>query len=572
MNTKACEYDVIFHTLEKERAKERYGGGGMNRLANKQKKEHKGSFLSGVVILSLSTVLVKVIGLACKIPMIAILGAEGMGYFNSAYEIYALLCVISTAGLPVALAILLSSAYERGEYAKAERIYRSALRMFCILGVVGTLLLIAFAKPIALAIGNADAGECIVAIAPALLCVCLASAVRGYFQGGSRMGPTAVSQLIEAVGKLLFGVLFASLAVRYGCDVSVAAAYGILGLTLGTLLSALYLMILKGIEGKKRLKHAQLGGQGTVRTLLRIAFPITVSAAVLGVTRMVDMALILRRLSAGGLLAADANRIYGAYTTLAIPVFSLIPALITPIALSLVPQLSAAIASRADTGQTRVVTDAVRLTVLLAMPASLGITVYAEPILSLLFSGEAEAIAIAAPLLSVLGISVFFSCMITTTNAILQSYRKTEKPIVSTVTGSLVKIVGAYCLIGIPRIGVYGAPISTFLCNLTVTAMNLWYLHGCLPHTRALSVARIFGKPFAISVCSILLSVGVYLPMCVWGYHKTASFLIAAAVAVVAYVALALGFRVITREDLSLLPWGKKKKNDCASDCSEMKS
>lgn len=544
----------------------------MNRFISQKKKEHKGSFLSGVLILSISTVLVKIIGLACKIPLISILGAEGMGYFNSAYEIYALLCVISTAGLPVALAILLAGAYERGEHAKADRIYRSAMRMFCLLGGVGTLLLIAFSEPISLAIGNADAKACIVAIAPALLCVCIASAVRGYFQGGSRMGPTAVSQLIEAVGKLVFGVWFAELAVRHGYGVSTAAAYAIFGLTLGTALSAIYLMLLKAFGEKKRVTREERCGKGTVRMLLRIAFPITVSAAVLGVTRMVDMALILRRLAAGGLLPSEANRIYGAYTTLAIPVFSLIPALITPIALSLVPQLSAAIASRADTGQTRVVTDAIRLTVLLAMPASLGITVYAEPILSLLFAGEDEAIAVATPLLSVLGISVFFSCMITTTNAILQSYRKTEKPIVSTVVGSLVKIVGAYCLIGIPQIGVYGAPISTFLCNLTVTVMNLWYLHECLPHTRELSVVRIFGKPLAISMGAIFLSVGVYFSLCVWGDRKTLAFLVAVPVAILSYLALAFVFRVITKEDLSLLPWGKKTRNNTLSDGSEMQS
>ncbi len=546
----------------------------MNGLKNKENNGRKSTFLSGVLVLSVSTVLVKVIGLACKIPLIAYLGAEGMGYFNSAYEIYALLCVISTAGLPVALAMLIATELAREDYARIDRVYRSASRMFCLLGGVGTLALLLFAEPIAKSIGNVDAKACIVAIAPALLAVCMASAVRGYFQGYGRMGPTAVSQLIESVGKLVFGVAFAAWAIRRGERVPVAAAYGVLGLTLGTVLSALYLLILKAIDSRRtsRVCAWRSAAKGTVRTLLRIALPITVSAAVLGVTRMVDMALILRRLGDVGVSLPEANRIYGAYTTLALPVFSLIPALVTPVALSLVPQLSAAIESRAAEGQVRVVSDALRLTVLLAMPSSLGIAVYARPILSLLFVGEDEAIAMAAPLLSMLGASVFFSCLITTTNAVLQSYRKTEKPIVSTVVGSAVKIVGAYVLIGIPSIGVFGAPISTFFCNLTVCAMNLWYLYACLPHTKELGIGRIFGRPFGASLCAIALSVAVYLPVRSWAQSETIGFFAAMLTAVIGYAAFAVLLRAVTKEDLALLPWGRKNKEKTVSAPSETHS
>ena len=385
------------------------------------------------------------------------------------------------------------------------------------------------------------------------------------------MGPTAVSQLIEAVGKLVFGVAFAAWAVRRGERVPVAAAYGVVGLTLGTVLSALYLLVLKAIDSRRTPKETVLRGsqKGTVRTLLRIALPITVSAAVLGVTRMVDMALILRRLGDVGVSLSEANRIYGAYTTLALPVFSLIPALVTPVALSLVPQLSAAIESRVAEGQIRVVSDSIRLTVLLAMPSSLGITVYARPILRLLFAGEDEAIAIASPLLSMLGASVFFSCLITTTNAVLQSYRKTEKPIVSTVVGSAVKILGAYVLIGVPSIGVFGAPISTFFCNLTVSAMNLWYLYACLPHTKDLRIGRIFGRPFVASLCAIGLSVTVYLPVRAWTAQESLGFFAAVLTAVLGYAIFAVLLRAVTKEDLSLLPHRQKNKENTASAPSE---
>ena len=155
-------------------------------------------FLSGVFVLSASTVIVKIIGLAYKIPMIAKLGAQGMGYFNSAAEIYAVLCVISTAGLPVALSMLISADRESGRFLGIRKIDRAATVLFLMLGALGSTGMALFARPIATMIGNADAYLCILAIAPALFFVCFSSAIRGYFQGFQNMMPTAVSQLIEA--------------------------------------------------------------------------------------------------------------------------------------------------------------------------------------------------------------------------------------------------------------------------------------------------------------------------------------------------------------------------------------
>ena len=516
--------------------------------------------MSGVLVLSLSTVIVKIIGLAYKIPMIARLGTEGMGYFNSAYEIYAMLCVIATAGLPVALSMLISTHRERGKVGAIRRIWRVALAVFLVIGGLGSLLMLALARPLAGWIGNEGAYLCMMAIAPALFFVCFSSAVRGYFQGYGNMVPTAVSQLIEAVGKLIFGIWFASIALERGLSLPAVAAFAVLGLSLGTLLSALYLLLVRAISpGEASRPVEESGKERHLLTLLRIALPITVSSAVLSVTRLVDMTLIMRRLQAIGVSAAEANSIYGAYTTLAVPVFGLIPSLITPISLALVPQLSAAIESRTADGQAAVSDQAIRLTVLLAMPASLGIATYAKPILNLLFADEPDAVALAAPLLSLLGVSILFSGLITTTGAILQSYRKTGKPIVSMAVGALIKTVSAYLLIGLPGVGVYGAPISTFFCNLTITAMNFWFLGSCIPKSRLASgMLQTYGKPLAASVLAILASVAVYLPIEAVTDSGTAAFLAAFGIAVVCYAALALLMGVVTETDLARLPMGER--------------
>ena len=198
------------------------------------------TLMSGVLLLSLSTVLVKVIGLVYKIPMLSYLGSEGMGYFNSAYEIYALFCVIATAGLPVALSVLISAALARGERCTVRRIWRASMAAFLLIGLAGTGVMAGFSGAFCRMIRSESAHACILAISPTVFFVCVSSALRGYFQGYQRMLPTAVSQLLEAVGKLVFGLLLARWALDRGWDTpQVAAAAGV-GLTLGTLLSVLY--------------------------------------------------------------------------------------------------------------------------------------------------------------------------------------------------------------------------------------------------------------------------------------------------------------------------------------------
>ena len=523
------------------------------------KKNGKG-FVSGVLMLSLSTFIVKVIGLAYKIPMMSLLGAQGMGYFNSAYEIYALLCVISTAGLPVALSILISADAEGGRWRRIERIYRTAMTLFGIIGGAGSLFMLLFAERISAFIENTNAAGCIIAIAPALLFVCVASAVRGYFQGLCRMTPTAVSQLIEAMGKLILGVSFARLAIDRGYGIPVASAFAVVGLSLGTLLSAVYLLILKAISNKRLSKEIQdscgVGELNILGTLVRIAVPITLSSAVLGVTRVIDMALIMRRLQDIGYTSVGANSVYGAYTTLAVPIFGLVPSLITPISLALVPRLSSAIEKGSAAAQSEVVSSSLRMTVLLSMPASVGVAVYSRPILELLFSSQREAIDTSAPLLSLLGISILFSCVITTANAILQSYRQTSKPIISMALGALVKVVSAYLLIGVPSIGVWGAPISTLLCNITVTAIDVYYICKYVP--RIESMVDLYARPLGASLAMMVISFAVFASISYLTEAGAVAFIAALLVAVAAYFVLSLLFGAVRREDILMLPFGEK--------------
>ena len=525
------------------------------------KKDRSGSehtFMSGVLALTASTVIVKIIGLAYKIPLMSLLGADGMGYFNSAYEIYALLCGICTSGLPVAVSMLVSSSRERGEQSRAVGIFRTSHALLVTKGVLVSGGLAVLAAPVSRWVGNIDAYYCILAISPALLFACISGAVRGYFQGCRIMTPTAVSQLLEAVGKLFFGVVFAYLGVRMGLDITVCAAMAVLGVTVGGLISAVYIYTRRrGAAGEESTVSSHAGiSKRYVPALLHISLPITLSSLLMGSSRLSDMALIMRRLADIGVSSAEANRIYGSYTTLALPIFGLVPAFIPPITENLIPRLSAAVDTGDREEQIAAVNNAVRLTVFLAIPASMGITVYSYEIISLLFRGQEQAVAISAPLLSALGGSVLLSCLISTAGAILQSYKRVMLPIISLGAGAVAKIVSGYILIGNASIGAMGAPLSTFFFNFVTLSLQTVFLWRVLP--RGTSVIGQLPKPTLASAAAISLS---YLAYGLAGGMSDSivfTFGVALAVALVSYLALCCLLGVVSKNDLAV--FSKKRR------------
>ena len=517
-------------------------------------------FLSGVLLLTLSTLLVKVIGLIYKIPMLSYLGSEGMGYFNSAYEIYALFCVISTAGLPVALSVLISGALARGEASCVRRIYSAALTVFLMIGLLGSGAMLLLARRFCTLIQSEGAYFSILSIAPTLFFVCLSSALRGYFQGYQKMLPTAISQVIESLGKLVFGLLLARFALERGYDTARVAAFAGLGLSLGTALSFLYLLIEKirfrpAVERSAREETPTPAMAQIWKQLARLSIPMTLGASLVSLTKLIDMTMILRRLQAIGYSEVTANEAYGGYTTLALSVFGLLPSLVNAIALPLVPMLSAAIAAGDRERQSEMIRASYRLVALFAIPAALGVSAFAHPVLSLLFAGEETAVAAAAPLLSMLGVSVFLSCMITATNSVLHAYQEVNRPILSMLAGAGLKILSAYFLIGNPRVALMGAPISTFLCDGAVVLLNLWFCERLCP---VAGMATVFRRPLLCAVLSVGSAYAIYLSLV---YRFGASSLITLAslgLAGLAYLLLACLMGVFEEQDLLALPMGDK--------------
>lgn len=516
-----------------------------NTVGNKGTEKGR-KFIFGVYVLTLSTVIVKIIGLIYKIPMLKLLGSTGMGYFNSAYEIYAAFCVISTSGIPVAMSLLISSTEDE---LRRRKIFKVALFTFLILGIVCMALILGLAYPFSKFLGTPQTYFSLLCISPAIFFICLSSAARGYFQGLGQMKQTAISQVIEAAGKLVFGLIFASVAIKLGLDMPQIAGAAVLGLTLAEALSALYLFMSKG---KTAVDDERTGdGREIFSSLMRTTLPITLSASVLSVTKLIDMTMIFRRLGSLGYGSDLVNSIYGSYTTLAIPLFSLTPALVSAIALPLVPTISSARAQGDMETQNQTVKRAFKLASLIAAPIGAGLTLFSTPILELIFCGETQAIAYSAPLLSILGLSVLLSCFITVQNALLQAYGKPSLPLVSMLIGSTIKIAVCYITVGNPNVNMYGIPIGTFVCDFCISAINFYFLAKHSPLT--LKFSDILIKPYLCAITSCTVAFMIYDMSQIICDNNILRTLGGIAVAAMIYTLLLFLTRTLNKKEIDIL-------------------
>ena len=513
-------------------------------------------FIGGVAVLTASTAAVKIIGLFYKIPLIHLVGIDGMAYFLAAYHIYTLLFTLSNAGLPVAVSILVSKSIAINDRATAAQIYRVSLTLFTVIGAVSMSALWFGADVIAESIEIPQAAACIRAVSPSLLFVSAGSAVKGYFQGLQNMKPTAISQIIESVGKLALGLLFTYRAISQDLPIHLTAAYAIFGLTVGVIISTVYLFIVKlsAQSREKATTTASFTSRNILRKLAEISAPITLGAAIISITSLTDTALISSRLQSAGFSPSIANSMYSSYGNLSIPIFNLIPAFISPIALSMAPMLAEAAQQGRKEREQELLSSAFRLCSLIALPASLGISVFGREILSLIFSSQTTAVSIAAPLLSVLSPAIFFSCLITVTNAALQAYGKANRPIISMTLGVSVKIISEFLLIGNPKINIMGAPISTLMCDLTIVICNLYFIKK---HTCSLEeTSSCFYRSLLAATVSTALVIPIAHVMFNQSINNALIMVTVILIDVMIYIFTAARLGAVTPLDLEALPKG----------------
>lgn len=527
----------------------------------------EGTLYKGAFLLLVANFFVKIIGILYKVPLTNMVGTYCMGFFNQAFEVQQVFLSFSTAGLPVALSKMVSESNSLGRFRETRKIFRVVLTTFAIVGLVGSLLMFFGSSLFANMIETPLTKYSLMALAPAMLFLSLTASIRGFFQGHNRMEPTAITQVIEAVVKVGLGIGLAYLFMKSGLNAEYVSAGAIFGTTFSTLtatllMASLFVFFAKRLEPYKAVHASGVQVDDTCRSTwqilkyaIGIIVPITIGSIVVNLTSFLDLFLIMRRLGDIGLSSETATSVYGAYKSCAQTLFNLPPSIITSVNLSFIPAASAAFVRRNTKGLNNICTKAVKLVMIFAVPCSVGLMVFAKPILTLFYPSIPEDVALATPLLRILGFASLFVSIASLLTALLQAVGKMKLPLVSMAAGGAVKLVINYILVGIPAIGITGAPVGTALCYVVMAAMNIWFLRkysGVQPN-----LLRSIIKPLMAAV-----AMGGAGYLLYWLLEKAVgtnvSIIISLIFCVCIYFVVLLLIGGITPSDVAGLPGGKK--------------
>lgn len=563
----------------------------------------KQSFFKGAFILSVAALIVKLLGAIFKIPLANILGGDGMGYFSTAYDLYMPVYVISNAGLPIAIAKIVAESVSEGRFRDVRRTLKIANVVFFITGLIGFSILFFGSRLLVKSINNPGAYLAVMAMAPTVFFVCLTSAYKGYYEGLSNMYPTAFSQVADVVVKLVFGLGLSMGAYKLGMSefeasgtvfgkafsnfedarmsvLQVAAAGAILGVALGALGSFLSVYIRHKKRGD-RITEEELSAPQTVtptktilKNIVKIAIPIALGSCVGQITGVIDLWSVMNRLHhAVGIDLAAVRGIFGSaiplekaavdipnylngcYKGMAVNLYNLIPTFTVAFGVSALPAITTAWTEKNTVALKENVEDVLRMTMLLVLPAGIGMSSLSHGILSLLYGGRPEEVEIAAPLLAILGIAVIFSATCSPINSMLQAIGRADLPVKIMIGCAAFKLVFNYITVGVPQINILGAAMGTLLCYVLIMSISLVFL---VKNTSVkLNYKKVFVKPLVSAIlCGVSARIiSELLQLLVSEKIATIGGII---VGGVVYVASLILLRAISEEDVRKFPKGEK--------------
>ena len=563
-------------------------------------KRKQQGFLGGALVLLLAVAIVKGIGALFKIPLNAVIGDVGMGYFGTAYTLYNPVFSLATAGFPVAISRTASEWLARKRYRDVRRLHALSVPIFLLLGALACAFMLLAAPPFLSFInrGDQNALAAVYTLAPAVFFGSLSAVYRGYYEGLGDMRPTAFSEVAEAVCKLVIGLSASCFVMHrameeYGAAGTVfgspvtseeyarsaalpwAAAAALLGVTVGSVISFLVLWLTYRLRGdgitREQLARAPAPARRKtiVAALVRTAVPVALGALAVNLSSLVDTAFLQNRMNA--LMQTDAETLlsqygsflrpediaqgrvptalFGCYTN-ALTLFTIVPAMTQAFGISALPNVTAAWAGGSRVKLEHSVENVLRISALVTMPAGLALSVLADPIARLLGYNP-----ISGRILVLLGLGAVFAAVNVPINSMLQAVGRIDLPVKLLCTGLVIKVGLNYVLTGIPEINVMGAGVGTLVCYFFLAFFGL----AALGRETGLHMRlfRLFGKPL---LCACLAAATGWqtaaLAHRLWPGRLEA--LPAMAVFLLVYGICVLLFRVLRRSDINALPGGEK--------------
>lgn len=552
-----------------------------------EKKRKQQSFEYGAIILLCSTVLVKIIGAIFKIPLgdERLLGDLGFGYFSSAYDLFLPIYTLAMAGLPIAISRVVAEKTAQGRYKDVKKSLKVTGKIFAVTGITATLIMLLLINPfVILTDATGKTIYSIYAIVPSLFFCCVMSTYRGYFEGLRNMYPTAVSDIIEALGKLILGLGISYAVLKLTNDVAYAAAGAMLGITIGGAASATFLFLRYKIRGdgitKQELYEAPpaVADKIMTKTLIFIAIPIVLTSLANSVTSLVDVTMVkwqlnrivgdssdvIRNMYASSI--ADYNlSSQEALNDLEIPTFlygirgkaftlyNLIPTITSVLGVSALPVLASSWTKQDKQLIKHNIESPIKFTALISMPAGMGFLFMGTQIMGLVYNTTASY-EIGGTMLRIYGLAAMFAGLAIPMTSMLQSIGKEIISLRNVAIGAIIKVIVNYIFVGIPSINIQGAAIGTFVSYLFIFVANLLSIikyTGVKPN-----IYKTILKPFFAALCC-----GASTLVFDFSYMGKLGTALEIVIAAVVYLVALIVLNTFEPDDILTLPKGEKLLN-----------
>jgi stage V sporulation protein B len=549
----------------------------------------KKSFLYGAVLLTISALLSKVFGALYRIPLTNLLGTEGMGIYQMIFPVYALMLVISSSGIPVAISRLLSAQVAKGNKQNAKKILKGALTLTFFIGLLADLIVFFASSFIANLQGNSLATVGYLGIAPAILLGSVVAAFRGYFEGLQDMQPTALSEFIEQIAKVGLGLFFANYLLPLGIEYGVLGA--ILGISIGEVVSLITIILIYIFKNKKyelnkaedKLEnnkkvvkkqskklavkaepdYANLSNYKIAKLIFINSIPITLSAAILPLTLFIDSILIINLLSGVGFNLSTSTSLFGLQTGVVNSLISLPIIVAIAISTAILPSITESNTLENKEDISFKTSLAIKLVWLIALPAFVGFLLLSSEITSILYSqgldsAQFNEIEVAGSLLKIIAISVVYHSFLRIFMAIMHALNRSFRVVKNLIIASVVKIVLTVILVSIQSFNIYGASVASAISYAIAAILTLLSLK------KQVEIKFKF-KEFVISpiIASVVLALSILLTksLLLNFLNNTYATLVAIGFSGIVYLFLILILKVFSKEELNYIPIIKKVKS-----------
>lgn len=514
------------------------------------KKKKKDSFILQAGILASAGIIVRIIGLLYNAPLVAIIGDEGNGYYNSAYYAYSIILLISSYSIPSAVSKVIAQKLATREYRNAHRIFRCAFIYVLVVGGIASLFVFFGAG---LLVKMESAILPLKVLAPTIFFSGILGVLRGYFQAHKSMAQTSLSQIIEQIvnAGVSIGMAYVMVGLAADKDATTRASYGAAGGTIGTgagVLAGLLFMLGMYALNKKTIRkrierdttHEDESNGEIFKMILMVVTPFILSTGIYNINNFLDNTIYQRimmdyRKLEEAVVAMDLSVVAKGTKISNIPI-----AFASAMSSALIPGISSDFARKRMSGVKDKVAKSVKVTMMISIPCAVGIGVLAKPIMTVIFH-QPESLEISSVLLTCMAVSIIFYGLSTLAQAILQSIGRMKTPIINATAAVLIHagiMIGTMMLLDV-KYSLYCYVFSTVLYSLILCVLNQCSVHHYLKYRQG--VTKTFLIPILASVIMGAASFGVYQGL----YYLCKINIVALAAAV--FVGAAVYFTLIIR-------------------------